>query len=285
MSYQGVYINLDRSADRRAEMEAELARVGLTQRYKRHPAADGNEAKVNSPLKNAGEIGCFLSHAAALKANAGTDRHLHILEDDVVFATSTARTLDGLIADGALENFDILYTDIAMPLANDSYRDFKNLFDRAVTRDAAGKIARVAFQTLDVQSVSFHSASSYVVNKKSFAKIAALYDAEIAAGIRAPVDDFLHLQAKVGAIRSGCVFPFITSVRVEHTLDSTVRIKPDVTRKFTATNIGRYSFFIDCDWQTCQRLMDTYIPPPPADDRHAQLLSRLLAFSLTTSGS
>jgi hypothetical protein len=61
---------------------------------------------------------------------------------------------------------------------------------------------------------------------------------------------------------------------------STVRSKPDTSRKFTAATIARYSFFVGCDWDQCQKWMDQYITEPPASDKHTGLLARLLAFSL-----
>ena len=39
-------------------------------------------------------------------------------------------------------------------------------------------------------------------------------------------------------------------------------------------------FFIDCDWQECNRLLDAHIPALKADDRHGQVLARLLAYPL-----
>jgi GR25 family glycosyltransferase involved in LPS biosynthesis len=280
MSYQGIYINLDRSAARRAALETELARLGLTERYQRLPAVDGNTLRLTSPLKNPNEIGCFLSHVEALKAGLNSDLPLHIIEDDTVFAACAERTLNWAITSGVINDFDILYTDIAMPLSNESYRTFKSLFDRSVNRDAAGNIASVKFQTLNLQDIPFLAASSYLVNKNSVQKLLRLYDNEIAAGVRIPIDLFLPSQAKVGAIKIGCLFPFVTSINVEETLTSTIRLKPDTTKKFTAANIGRYSFFVDCNWDICQNLMHSHIVQPPPSDRHAKLLTQLLAFSL-----
>ena len=281
MTYQGIYINLDRSTDRRAEMETELARVGLGTRYKRLSAVDGKTSHFQSPLTNPSEVGCFLSHVAALKEGLKNPQHLHIVEDDTVFARCTDAAIDWAIKCGHLDQFDILYADIALPLSNESFRTFKKLYDQTVTRDAHGAIAQAAFQIIDLKDQDYTAASSYIINAQSLKKLEQLYHAEIAKGIRVPVDDFLKLQAKVGAIKAGCLFPFVTSIRVEHTLDSTIRIRPDTSRKFTAANIGRYSFYVDCDWNECQRLMDAHIKMPAEDDRHTQLLARLLAYSLT----
>lgn len=280
MSYQGAYINLDRSTERRAHMEAELQRFGLLERYLRLPGVDGNPDQIASPLKNAGEIGCFLSHVKALQqAKAGT--HLHIIEDDTLFAACTAPTLDWAVNAGILDGFDLMYTDVAMPLSNESYRQFKNMFDACVTRDAAGNINAAQFQAIDLGDIDFMTTSSYMVNHRSFGKLMDLYQAEVAAGLRLPIDMFFRNYAKIGGLKVGCLFPFITSARVDDTITSTVRQNPDSTRKFTAANIGRYTFFIGCDWVECERLMQRHIAPPPAGDRHLDTLSRLLAFSLT----
>jgi GR25 family glycosyltransferase involved in LPS biosynthesis len=280
MPYRGIYINLDRCPERRRAMESEFARFNLAPRYGRLRAADGNQAGLASPLKNPGEIGCFLSHAKAVQENLDAGQNLHVIEDDTVFANCAAQTLDWAIASGELDAFDILYTDIAMPLANDSYRMFKSLFDEAVTRDAAGTIGSVKFRALDLKEIAFLTTSSYLVNKHSLRKLNRLYEDEIAENIRLPIDLFFRNQAQVGALKIGCLFPFVTSINVEDTLTSTVRRNDDPTRRFTAANIGRYSFFVGCDWEKIKALMDKYIAQPPAGDRHAQLLARLLAFSL-----
>jgi glycosyl transferase family 25 len=71
------YINLDRRTDRRAEVEQEFAKIGLT--VERFPAVD------YSP----GSIGCNLSHIAVLKlAKARGYESVMIFEDDFEFLVS-----------------------------------------------------------------------------------------------------------------------------------------------------------------------------------------------------
>src|SRR5258708_15667754 len=86
-AYRGFYINLDRSPERRGEVEAQLKRFGLEHRYRRFPAADGNVLNVPNPRLTNAEIGCFTSHYLVLKENLDSRTHLHIVEDDVVFST------------------------------------------------------------------------------------------------------------------------------------------------------------------------------------------------------
>jgi GR25 family glycosyltransferase involved in LPS biosynthesis len=80
------YINLDRRTDRRAEVEQEFAKIGLT--VERFPAVD------YSP----GSIGCNLSHIAVLKlAKARGYESVMIFEDDFYFLVNR-QTWDELIA-------------------------------------------------------------------------------------------------------------------------------------------------------------------------------------------
>ena len=196
----------------------------------------------------------------------------------------TERTLEWAITSGALDKFDILYTDIALPLANDTHPTFKSLYDQAVTRDENGNIKSVKFQALDLRDIPFLAASSYLVNKNAIQKLRRLYDDEMAAGIRVPIHLFFRTQAQAGGLKIGCLFPFVTSGEVEETMTSTIRTNPDPTKKFTAANIGRYTFFVGCDWDECDTSIRTHIALPSETDRHAQVLTKLLAFSLMEDG-
>lgn len=280
MSYAGFYINLDRCPDRRAEMEEELARCNLAQRYKRFAAADGNTLNVqNSPL-NKGEIGCFTSHYLILKENLGRGEHLHVVEDDTLFAPSTEQILGQIIDSGEAGNYDMFYTDLAVPLSNDAYRIYKSLYDSLVVRGPGGGIQNISFKSLVLEKLSFNGTSSFLINKNSVQKLYELYHEELMAGLRVPIDVFLRENIRAGVIKAACIFPFITSARVERTITSTVRRNDDPTRRFTAGNLARYSFFIGCDWGKCMEMLERYVPPfPPPEDRHAYLLARILAFS------
>ena len=71
-----LYINLQAREDKRAQLEAQLALVGW-------PAL-----RLNATWHSRGEVGCALSHAAALRAflaHPDVPRHVLILEDDFQF--------------------------------------------------------------------------------------------------------------------------------------------------------------------------------------------------------
>lgn len=79
---RAVYINLDRSTDRRAWMEAQASNLGIS--LERFPAVDGSTLASN-PFPNVpiGAAGCFLSHRALWSEIAkGNDPYVLVLEDD-----------------------------------------------------------------------------------------------------------------------------------------------------------------------------------------------------------
>ena len=88
--YHGLYINLDRSTERRDAMEKQLDRLGLSSFYARFPAIDG--ASLNSPRSaiKQGENGCFQSHYRALLSARPRGKFVHMLEDDALLSSSVS---------------------------------------------------------------------------------------------------------------------------------------------------------------------------------------------------
>src|SRR6476646_7970005 len=97
MSYSGLYINLDRSRQRRDWVENQLDRYHLTGRYRRFPAVDGALAEPRNSPVGLPEIGCFLSHYGATEAGLEWPGHLHVVEDDVLFSRRTHEVLSSII--------------------------------------------------------------------------------------------------------------------------------------------------------------------------------------------
>ena len=279
--YAGYFVNLDRSAQRRAETEAELARHGLSSRYARFSAAEGNALNVPNPHNlSAGVIGCLTSHYLLLKQNLNGERHLHVVEDEVLFASCAERVIQWVIASGYLDSFDIIYTDISVPLRNEIHKMYKSAYDKAVVRDAEGKIISTAFDVLDVRNRAYASTSSFLVNRASIKKIHDILESELTRGPANPVDLVLRERNHQGMLKVGCIFPFVTSVRLGNSFASTVDPRMDREPEL-AVDIARTMFFIESDWGQCQAYLDRYAPPPPEGDKLAKMLGQLLTYSLS----
>lgn len=104
-------INLDRSEQRRTQMERRLADIGLA--FTRLPAMDGKarwaellpSVDVDAFQRNVGrdlmqgEIGCYHSHLQAWRSLIDSDCHtLLVLEDDVVFGDDFLQALQQALA-------------------------------------------------------------------------------------------------------------------------------------------------------------------------------------------
>jgi hypothetical protein len=278
MKYAGFYINLDRSPDRRADIEGELARCGLESRYARFPASDGNSLNFPNPLPlKEGELGCFISHYRLLTENRNCTQPLHVIEDDVVLSPQMEGILDLVIDGGHLAKADIIFTDVSVPVSNALCPGYKAAYDTSVQRDAQGKIKKATFEILDMRELVFGATSSFLVNPQSVGKLASFYEEELRAGAALPIDLFIRKLCYEGKIRVHCVFPFVTSIRIESpsTIESRFEELPAL-----AANMMRHSFYIGCDWAQCLEKVNRLFPQPDANDLHRQLMMRLLGYSL-----
>jgi GR25 family glycosyltransferase involved in LPS biosynthesis len=278
MSYIGFYINLDRNTGRKEEIEAQLAQHRLEHIYQRFRATEGNALNLPSSGLKAGEIGCFISHHLLIKANLEQNEHLHVIEDDILFSRYTENTIQSIITSKTFDNYDIIFTDIAIPPNNLYYKLYKGLYEQSITRDSSGIIQNIKFRLVNLQDKVFASTASYVINNKSIKKIHQIYDRESKNGPRMPVDLLIRERAHQGVLRVGCIFPFVTSIRLEHVIDTTVRDRYDAIPRLAA-EIARHSFFVDCDWTLCRDYIKRFLSLP--EDDHRQVLADILGFSLS----
>jgi len=282
MSYTGFYINLDRSRDRRVQIEAQLAEHKLEHAYARFKAADGNALDLPNPHLKPGEMGCFTSHYLLIKKTLDSSKHLHVVEDDVVFSSRAAEVIRATIENGGIDGYDIVFTDTYIPLNVDAFRLYKELYDRSVVRDRAGAIVNASFNVIDLSGRLFATTSSYLVNAKSIRKLYNIYTKEITNSPRVPIDLLIRNKAAQGIIKVGCIFPFVTTVRLDGDLDTTIAGRAEIGRhdKLTvlAGDLARQSFFIDGDIAKCREYAEKLLPPD--SDAHRALLTRLLGFAI-----
>ena len=282
--YAGFYINLDRSTARRERVEAEIGRDASAQVYERVAAVNGEMFKLPSEHLRPGEIGCFLSHLFLLQKKFDNECHLHVVEDDVVFSRFTIPAIGSLIGSGAIEQFDIIFTDTLPQPGSRDFAKYKALYDSSVARDTGGGIVRVRPAIVDY----FASTMSYVVNRRSIAKVADVLSRSLSQGAHLPIDLALRDAATEGRLRLGSLFPFVTSFRLDELAGNTI-VRPDhdlLSRLLL--QMARHSFFVGCDHRaTLERaralLSRAGIAPPshaPADgpEAHRLLLDEVLAF-------
>jgi GR25 family glycosyltransferase involved in LPS biosynthesis len=252
----GRYINLDRSEARRAVVEAQIERFDLKDRYTRFAAIDGASRPPAGGLKP-GEVGCFLSHYEVLREHAGDGRHVHVLEDDVVFGPQTATIID-MVADQTLGEVDILYTDVS---PNFNQVLFLSMVEHLRGTGMTDPVQRtvfngrpfplnIAFLTLGGQA--FTGANAYIVGHRSIERLVAAMAAEIARGPTMPVDVFYAELFSSGAFSARCTVPFLTSIAPPHTAPSTIGDPPKTMD--LVCYLMRSHFFIDRDIEAISAL-------------------------------
>ncbi len=160
---------------------------------------------------------------------------------------------------------------------------YKELYDRSVVRDGSGAIVNAAFNVIDLAGLLFATTSSYLVNAKSIRKLYNIYTKEITNSPRVPIDLLIRAKAAQGVIKVGCIFPFITSIRLDGGLDTTIADRAEIGRhdKLTvlAGDSARQSFFVEASLSKCRDFADKFLAPPPGDTHHA-LLTSILGFAI-----
>ena len=285
MQYHGFYINLDQNAARRAHVENQLAAFNLQALYTRFPACAGNALNVKASRISPGVIGCFSSHYLLLKSQSNTSTHLHVVEDDVVFSPLIAKFIDSLATDGALDAWDMLYTDIFVPIEFNTLQDLSLRFRRCTTLAEDGTVNKVEnFTTLPLKDRVFASTASYIVNKNSVGKLAALLEEAVQSGIRNPIDLFYRKHIWEGRITAACLFPFITSVDLG--LSQASDIGPTSNNKFEssllATTLLRNLFFLHSKPRDLLAACASHLNCGHMDDRD-KVLASICHFALSPS--
>jgi len=203
-----------------------------------------------------------------------------VIEDETIFASCARDVIKRVIAAGFLDDYDMIYTDISVPLRNEVHKLYKSAYDKAVKRDAQGKIESAAFNVLNVCNRPYASTSSFLVNRRSIGKIHDIFAHELLNGTGNPVDLIIRDFNHRGRLKVGCIFPFVTSVRLGNSFSSTVDPRADREPEL-AVDIARVLFFIESNWDQCQSYLDRYAAKPAAEDRLAAMLGQLLTYSLS----
>jgi GR25 family glycosyltransferase involved in LPS biosynthesis len=274
-AYHGLYINLDRSEERRRNMESQLAACELQDFYARFPAVDGKTlAPSASPLKP-GEVGVFLSHHHALAQASRSGQCVHILEDDALLTPHLRPVIEDAVALNLFDHYDLVFTDSVVNCHLGLMKNLRVLFE-SVRIPENGLLRLSNLKRMDLAQVFFASFQSYIVGAKSIPRVLALYEQEIANGIKTPVDMFIQQQVLGGKLRAACLFPFITSGRIEDVTASTIADQGERVGRPSVIVMAvlRYLFFIGRDLDYAKRILDaaTTGNRKPTDLHHALIM-------------
>ena len=275
--YAGLYINLDRSIERRRAIESQLRRFNLSNRYARFAAIEPNDVPASAHVLP-GESACFHSHYQALKTGGTNGAAVHIMEDDVLLSAHLEQAARSLI-ESDLFGFDIVFTDTFVHTEVMQLAFYKQAFDHAL---AGGKNA-MKYTVLDLGQRQMACMSSYFVAPRSIAKVLKIYEDELALGPRMPVDFCIRLAAQEDRLKIGCWFPFVTSIMLEQVTASTIagRENQQSNPSVMLPALLRYSFFADRDLKGYAKgFLDAMIGNRSAKtvDAHRDLILDLLEF-------
>ena len=240
--WDGYFINLDRATERRRRMEGQIRQQGLG-RYRRFPAVDGRALSRACPC-TPGEVGIFRSHLNVLQLIASGSLPGHVLEDDVILSDMTGPAIETAIGRGVVNQFDILFLETYVGTIVGNISRFHRAFKEATENGPVRSPNQL--QIIDLGKDYLYGATSFVVSPQGARKLAAILDADWQRGPTLPVDDVLQRAAALGRIRVGCVFPFVTTIDLETSRESSAGRNAELDQAMLQRLI-RYAFFVRRD--------------------------------------
>jgi hypothetical protein len=279
--YIGFFINLDRSTTRRAAMESRLAALGIADAYSRFSAIDGQSMTGPAGALSPGALGCFASHVGVLRQAIGAGAHVHVLEDDVQLSPELIPALKEILAQRALDELDILYTDVFVPVDSHSLMMYERERRRMVQVDPqTGAETLRGVRLFELRGRAWASLSSYVVAARALERITELLDSELRAGPSKPVDLIVRKHVNAGTLRAACTVPFLTTLDLSLDLDSTIRSSAGAEqRSRLASSLVRHALYVRPDWPVVERLIRQHIPQSPVTPR-SLVFARMLDFQI-----
>jgi GR25 family glycosyltransferase involved in LPS biosynthesis len=241
--WDGFFINLDRSVDRRNHMEEQL-RAGGLDHYRRFSGSDGRLIRTSSK-RTPGEVGTYLSHLNLLRIAASGDRPIHVLEDDVIVSALTADAISAVIANRVLEQFDLLFLETYVGRDVQHVRRWRAVFDEVRQRAWPVRTAD-QLRVMDITSSYLFGTTSYLAQPSGMKRVVAVLDEEWRRGPTIPLDRVMQAAARAGRLRIGCLFPFVTSLDL-HLNSLSEAKRAERTDDILVQSLLRYSFYVNAD--------------------------------------
>lgn len=198
---EGIFINLERSVERRAAIEAQLADIDLRYPVHRLEAIDGRQRTDCPPGLSPPQHGCWLSHVEALRRFGATGQHLHIMEDDALLSPALAALPDIVQAAERGGDWDILYLDATLVEIADMVQVFE--WARAARAKATVQVHPIP------REFTVYGTHAYVVNGRRKSHVLDFVTRHMGRG--KPYDNVLAHGIQRGELRALLTSPFISS--------------------------------------------------------------------------
>ena len=281
--YDGYYINLDRSPDRRANMERQFDAFGLGRTYRRFAAIDGATWPPRPGIRP-GERGIFQSHISVLAEGGKSGRPIHIVEDDIILSPYAAPAINLIVRNGVIDQYDLIFSETLVPPDLRALRQFKSIYDKAMVAGMGFNLARL--QIIDLATIRFSGATSYVVNPRSVERILGIYQEHWAKGPVAAFDFVLREEVQAGRLKAACAFPFVTSIDLDGIVRSTagrLPASPDEVSTGLVMALLRYSFYVGRDLEFATVTMNQILERTFGRelDLHRVLIEQAVGFILS----
>jgi GR25 family glycosyltransferase involved in LPS biosynthesis len=198
---EGVFINLDRAAERRAAMEKQLSEIRLPYPVERFAGIDGRLQSGCPDGLLPGQYGCWLSHLGTLERSLRSNRHLHVIEDDALLSRKLAILPGTVEALDLGSTWDILYLDATLVELADMYR----MFDWVQQARPKGLVHLRGIPT----EFTVYGTHSYVVNSSRKKYVHDFLRSHLDAGV--PIDNVFASGIQKGRLKAYLTAPFLTS--------------------------------------------------------------------------
>ncbi len=211
----GFYINLDRTPDRAAYMQAQLARLGLAW-VQRHRAVDAADLAVppGCPLLPA-EVACFLSHLQVLQ-RAPADAHVLVLEDDTELSDQLLEIVMPAVR-GGLPGVDIVFLEcqphISLPHVSALWTAANKHFQLDPVHGFTRRISGV--ELLDAGTYYRWGCPAYVVTPHGRARLVPMLEAWLRHGPQMPIDRHFEAALAGGQLRGAITMPFLATTGLQ----------------------------------------------------------------------
>jgi GR25 family glycosyltransferase involved in LPS biosynthesis len=208
----GRYINLDRTPDRAAYMEAQFERLGLVG-IQRVRAADALQIQVPDgiPLLP-GEYACMLSHLAAIESGPA-DAALLVLEDDMELCGQIA-DLVGRLASGPLSGYDVVFLECQPQISLSHASALWNIASHLIVKDANGNRGAAGIELVDARPVYKWSTAAYLVSPVGRERLLQLVPGWTARP-SLPFDRRMEQAIAAGQLRAAVTVPFLATTGLQ----------------------------------------------------------------------